>query len=108
MSSLRTASQETWKWVVSVDEAILLGVRRWESALMTRLMRMLTRMGDPAGWVVAALTLGVVAGAHYALLLGTSAARPPMPVVGRGRQKSRLSTCEQPTASPAPVPSSRA
>ena len=73
MSSLRTASQETWKWVVSVDEAILLGVRRWESALMTRLMRMLTRMGDPAGWVVAALTLGVVAGAHYALLLGTGA-----------------------------------
>jgi len=73
MSPLRAASQETWKWVVSVDQAILLGVRRWESALMTRLMRMLTRMGDPAAWVVVGLTLGAIAGAHYAWLLGTGA-----------------------------------
>lgn len=73
MSALRTASQETWKWVVAVDEAILLGVRRWESALMTRLMRTLTRMGDPAAWVVVGLALGAIAGARYALLLGTGA-----------------------------------
>jgi undecaprenyl-diphosphatase len=73
MSALRTASQETWKWVVSVDQAILLAVRRWESDVMTRLMRMLTRMGDPAAWVVVGLTLGAVAGAHYAWLLGTGA-----------------------------------
>ena len=73
MSSLRTASQETWKWVVSIDQAILLHVRRWESAMMTRLMRMLTRMGDPAAWAVVGLTLGAVAGARYAWLLGTGA-----------------------------------
>jgi undecaprenyl-diphosphatase len=71
--SLRTAGQQTWKRVVSVDQAILLGVRRWESAMMTRLMRMLTRMGDPAAWVVVGLTLGAVAGAHYAWLLFTGA-----------------------------------
>jgi len=73
VSSLRTASQETWKWVVSIDQAILLHVRRWESAMMTRLMRMLTRMGDPAAWAVVGLTLGAVAGARYAWLLGTGA-----------------------------------
>jgi undecaprenyl-diphosphatase len=59
--------------VVSVDEAILLGIRRWESALMTRLMLMLSRMGDPAAWVVVGLTVGAIAGAHYAWLLGTGA-----------------------------------
>jgi undecaprenyl-diphosphatase len=73
MSYLRTASQQTWKRVVSMDTALLLAVRRWESALMTRLMRMLTRMGDPAAWVVVGLTLGAVSGAHYAWLLGTGA-----------------------------------
>jgi undecaprenyl-diphosphatase len=73
VSYLRTASQETWKWVVAIDQAILLGVRRWESAMMTRLMRMLTRMGDPAAWAVVGLTLGVVAGARYTWLLGTGA-----------------------------------
>jgi undecaprenyl-diphosphatase len=71
--SLRTASRLTWERVVLVDQAILLGVRRWESAIMTRLMRMLTRMGDPAAWVVVGLILCAVAGAHYAWLLGTGA-----------------------------------
>jgi undecaprenyl-diphosphatase len=71
--SLRTASRQTWERVVLVDQAILLGVRRWESAVMTRLMLMLTRMGDPAAWVVVGLILGAVAGAHYAWLLGTGA-----------------------------------
>jgi undecaprenyl-diphosphatase len=73
VSYLRNASQETWKWVVSIDQAILLGVRRWESTLMTRLMRMLSRMGDPAAWAVVGLTLGAVAGARDAWLLGTGA-----------------------------------
>ncbi len=73
MSYLRTASQETWKWVVSIDQAILVGVRRWESTLMTRLMRLLSRMGDPAAWAVVGLTLGAVAGARDAWLLGTGA-----------------------------------
>ncbi len=73
MISLRTASRQTWERVVLVDQAILLGVRRWESAVMTRLMLMLTRMGDPAAWVVVGLILGAVAGAHYAWLLGTGA-----------------------------------
>src|SRR5207302_6708196 len=73
VSYLRTASQETWKWVVSIDQAILVGVRRWESTLMTRLMRLLSRMGDPAAWAVVGLTLGAVAGARDAWLLGTGA-----------------------------------
>jgi undecaprenyl-diphosphatase len=73
VSYLRTASQETWKWVVSIDQAILVGIRRWESTTMTRLMRMLSRMGDPAAWAVVGLTLGAVAGARDAWLLGTGA-----------------------------------
>jgi undecaprenyl-diphosphatase len=73
VSPLRIASQETWKWVVSIDQAILLGVRRWESAMLTRLMRLLTCIGDPAGWVVVGLIVAAVAGARYALLLGTGA-----------------------------------
>jgi undecaprenyl-diphosphatase len=71
--SLRTASRLTWERVVLVDQALLLGCRRWESAVMTRLMLMLSRMGDPAAWVVVGLILGAVAGAHYAWLLGTGA-----------------------------------
>jgi undecaprenyl-diphosphatase len=73
MISLRAYGRQTWERVVSVDQAILLAVRRWESALMTRLMLMLTRMGDPAAWMVVGLILGAVAGAHYAWLLGTGA-----------------------------------
>ncbi|HVT57746.1 MAG TPA: phosphatase PAP2 family protein [Thermoanaerobaculia bacterium] len=70
---LRSARQETWKWVVAIDQAILLAVRRWESTMMTRLMRILTRMGDPAAWVVVGLALGAVAGPRYLWLLGTGA-----------------------------------
>ncbi|HVT14818.1 MAG TPA: phosphatase PAP2 family protein [Thermoanaerobaculia bacterium] len=73
MSALRTASQATWRRVVLVDQAILLSVRRWESALMTRLMRTLTRLGDPWSWVVVGLGMGAVAGARYTWLMGLGA-----------------------------------
>jgi undecaprenyl-diphosphatase len=74
MSSLRAAGQETWRWVVRVDEAILLRVRRLESAEMTRFMRRLTRLGDPVSWVVVGLALAAVGGPRYAWLLGLGAA----------------------------------
>jgi undecaprenyl-diphosphatase len=73
MSALRAASQATWRRVVLVDQAILLSVRRWESALMTRLMRTLTRLGDPWSWVVVGLGMGAVAGARYTWLMGLGA-----------------------------------
>jgi undecaprenyl-diphosphatase len=67
--SLRSAGLTTWKRVVSVDQAILLKVRRLESAFMTRCMRRLTRLGDPLSWVVVGLAIGAVGGARYAWLL---------------------------------------
>ncbi len=55
-----------------MDQALLLGVRRWESAFMTRLMKGLTRLGDPATWIVLGLALGLSGGQgpRYAWLLG--------------------------------------
>ncbi len=69
---MRTVLEEmVWKRVVSVDQALLLAVRRLESAAMTRLMRMLTRLGDPSTWVVAGLVLFAAGGSgpHYGSLL---------------------------------------
>ncbi len=64
-----------WNWVVSIDQALLLGVRRWESALVTRLMRGFTRLGDPSTWIVMGLALGFSGGQgpRLAWLLGTGA-----------------------------------
>lgn len=64
-----------WQRVVSVDQALLLGVRRWESALMNRVMRTLTHLGDTSSWVVVGLTLAFSGGGgpRYALLLGLGA-----------------------------------
>jgi undecaprenyl-diphosphatase len=65
-----------WKRVMMMDQALLLGVRRWESAFMTRLMKGLTRLGDPMTWVVVGLALGLSGGRgpRYAWLLGLGAA----------------------------------
>jgi len=49
--------ETVWKRVVSLDQALLLAVRRLESAGMTRLMRMLTRLGDTPTWVAVGLAL---------------------------------------------------
>jgi undecaprenyl-diphosphatase len=64
-----------WQRVVSVDQALLLSVRRWESALMTRVMRTLTRLGDTATWVVVGLALLAAGGPslRYGQLLGLGA-----------------------------------
>jgi undecaprenyl-diphosphatase len=78
MTPLRTAFEETvWKRVVSVDQALLLLVRRLESTAMTRVMRGFTHLGDTASWVVVGLALGAAGGANglrYAALVGTAAA----------------------------------
>lgn len=65
-----------WKRVVSLDQALLLGVRRWESAGMTRLMRTLTHLGDTSTWLTVGLALGLSGGQgpRYAWLLGLGAA----------------------------------
>src|SRR5262249_15281685 len=73
---LRTTRDETlWQRVISIDQAILLAVRRLESVGMTRFMRMLTRLGDTSTWVVVGLALvaGGGPGPHYAALLGSGA-----------------------------------
>jgi undecaprenyl-diphosphatase len=64
-----------WQRVVSVDQALLLTVRRLESRGMTRLMRLLTRLGDTATWVVVGLAFLAAGGAaaRYGALLGTGA-----------------------------------
>lgn len=61
--------------VVLVDQALLLAVRRLESAAMTRLMRMLTRLGDPPTWVVVGLVLFAAGDSctRYGSLLGLGA-----------------------------------
>jgi undecaprenyl-diphosphatase len=64
-----------WQRVVSLDQRLLLTVRRWESRLMTRLMRGLTHLGDPPSWLLLGLALGFSGGAGPRLcaLLGTAA-----------------------------------
>lgn len=60
-----------WRRLLSIDEALLLSVRRMESALMTRLMKTLTHLGDCASWVVIGLALAAAGGEgprHCALL----------------------------------------
>ena len=68
-------SESVWRRVLSIDERLLLSVRRWESRLMTRLMRGLTHLGDPASWVLAGLVLGFSGGVgrRDCALLGTAA-----------------------------------
>lgn len=61
--------------LLSFDQRLLLAVRRLESRLMTRLMRALTQLGDPASWTLAGLALGFSSGdgPRYCALLGTGA-----------------------------------
>jgi undecaprenyl-diphosphatase len=76
VTPLRAALEATvWRRVVAFDERLLLAVRRWESRLMTRLMRSLTQLGDPANWVVVGLALGLSGGEgpRHCALLGTAA-----------------------------------
>jgi undecaprenyl-diphosphatase len=64
-----------WRRVVSLDERLLLSVRRRESRPMTRLMRALTHLGDPAGWIVMGLALALAGGEglRCSALLGAAA-----------------------------------
>ncbi len=76
MIPLRATRETTvWQRVVSVDQALLVAVRRLESAAMTRCMRMLTRLGDTSTWVVVGLALIAAGGPgpRYAFLLGGGA-----------------------------------
>ena len=76
MIPLRTTLEETvWKRLVSIDHALLLAVRRLESAAATRLMRMLTRVGDTSTWVIVGLALIAAGGQgpRHAVLLGAGA-----------------------------------
>ena len=67
--------ETVWERVVSIDQRLLLSVRRWESRFVTRLMRALTHLGDPASWLLLGLVLGLSGGSgpHYCALLGTAA-----------------------------------
>lgn len=64
-----------WERVVSIDQALLLSVRRWESAAMTRCMKALTRLGDTGTWFVIGLALIAAGGPgpRYGALLGAGA-----------------------------------
>jgi undecaprenyl-diphosphatase len=61
--------------VLALDEAILLGMRRWRPAAMTLAMKMFTRLGDALSWVFAALVLIAAGGeaARTGLRLGIAA-----------------------------------
>ena len=74
----RSFQRALWHRLLSVDEALLLSVRRLECAFMTRLMRTFTHLGDWASWVVMGLLLAASGaaggmGLHYAALLGLGA-----------------------------------
>lgn len=64
-----------WQRVVSADEWLLLSVRRRESRVVTRLMRAVTHLGDPASWMLLGLALAFSGGGglHLSTLLGTAA-----------------------------------
>lgn len=64
-----------WQRLLSFDQRVLLSVRRLESRFMTRLMRSLTHLGDPASWIIMGLLLGLIGGEgrRYCALLGTAA-----------------------------------
>jgi undecaprenyl-diphosphatase len=70
-----TFGEAVWRRVASIDQRLLLSVRRLESRWMTRLMRSLTHLGDTGSWVLLGLALdfsGGEGGRHCALL-GTAA-----------------------------------
>lgn len=87
MIPLRTSSVQrsfqraVWHRLLSVDQALLLSVRRLECAFMTRLMRTFTHLGDWASWVVMGLLLAATGaagtpgdeGLRYSALLGLGA-----------------------------------
>jgi undecaprenyl-diphosphatase len=54
--------------VLAVDQAILLGMRRCHGVVITRLMRVFTRVGDALSWIFAALVL--IAGGGEAARIG--------------------------------------
>jgi undecaprenyl-diphosphatase len=64
-----------WRRVVSLDETLLLLVRRSESRALTRAMCALTHLGDTSTWVVIGLLLGAAGGRgpRYEALLGLGA-----------------------------------
>lgn len=45
------------KWLIDVDTLVLLSLRRWQPALLTRLMRTFTRLGDTSTWTLIVLVL---------------------------------------------------
>lgn len=62
--------------LTAFDCSLLLLVRRWESTLLTQIMRTFTRLGDTESWVLAGLILAAAGGRerHDALLLFVGAA----------------------------------
>jgi undecaprenyl-diphosphatase len=46
-----------FRLVLALDEAILLGMRRWRSAAVTLAMKTFTRFGDALSWIFSALVL---------------------------------------------------
>lgn len=64
-----------WERLVALDQALLLTVRRWERRSVTRLMHVLTRLGDPASWIFFGLAFGLSGGEgpRHCALLGAGA-----------------------------------
>ena len=62
--------------VLALDEAILLGIRRWRPAGVTLLMKTFTRLGDALSWIFSALALIAAGGdaSRVGLRLGLAAA----------------------------------
>jgi undecaprenyl-diphosphatase len=61
--------------ILSFDEALLLGMRRWHSPIRTSIARALTRAGDASTWTavgVACLATFTRRGAHLGLRLGVA------------------------------------
>jgi undecaprenyl-diphosphatase len=70
-----TFGESVWRRLDSLDQRLLLAVRRLESRWMTRLMRSLTHLGDTGSWVLLGLALDVSGGEgpRRCALLGAAA-----------------------------------
>lgn len=88
-----------WRYILWLDLALLVLVRRWERTTATRLMRTLTRLGDTSTWVAITFIVGLSGGPgpDQALHMATAATltlavtqilkracRRSRPSVGRG------------------------
>lgn len=84
-----------WRRLLAFDLAVLIFVQRWERRAVTRLMRALTDLGNPANWLLLAAVLATTGGEgpRCAALLGAAA------LIGLTASQLLKRTCRRPRPS---------